>query len=61
MCRGPGAKNLQGSALERIENPDRPELAKVLTRLSKGDVLMVTRLNRLARSTRDLLNILDAR
>ena len=33
---------------------DRPELAKVLKRLNTGDVLMVTRLDRLARSTRDL-------
>src|ERR1700692_4562815 len=39
---------------------DRPELAKLLRRLDEGDVLMVTRLDRLARSTRDLLNILDA-
>jgi DNA invertase Pin-like site-specific DNA recombinase len=39
---------------------DRPELAKVLKRLGHGDVLMVTRLDRLARSTRDLLNTLDA-
>ena len=38
---------------------DRPELAKALKRLNTGDVLMVTRLDRLARSTRDLLNILD--
>ena len=38
---------------------DRPELAKVLKRLDAGDVLVVTRLDRLARSTRDLLNILD--
>jgi DNA invertase Pin-like site-specific DNA recombinase len=38
---------------------DRPELAKLLKRLGSGDVLMVTRLDRLARSTRDLLNILD--
>lgn len=29
-------------------------------RLQHGDVLMVTRLERLARSTRDLLNILHA-
>jgi DNA invertase Pin-like site-specific DNA recombinase len=35
---------------------DRPELAKVIKRLDAGDVLMVTRLDRLARSTRDLLN-----
>jgi DNA invertase Pin-like site-specific DNA recombinase len=39
---------------------DRPELAKLLKRLDQGDVLIVTRLDRLARSTRDLLNILDA-
>jgi DNA invertase Pin-like site-specific DNA recombinase len=38
---------------------DRPELAKVIRRLEHGDVLVVTRLDRLARSTRDLLNILD--
>ncbi len=37
---------------------DRPELAKVIRRLEPGDVLVVTRLDRLARSTRDLLNIL---
>jgi DNA invertase Pin-like site-specific DNA recombinase len=39
---------------------DRPELAKLIRRLDAGDVLVVTRLDRLARSTRDLLNILDA-
>src|SRR5215467_2925343 len=39
---------------------DRPELAKVIRRLDAGDVLVVTRLDRLARSTRDLLNIVDA-
>jgi DNA invertase Pin-like site-specific DNA recombinase len=38
---------------------DRPELAKLLRALDPGDVLMVTRLDRLARSTRDLLNVLD--
>jgi DNA invertase Pin-like site-specific DNA recombinase len=38
---------------------NRAELAKVLKRLDTGDVLIVTRLDRLARSTRDLLNILD--
>src|SRR6266516_356023 len=38
---------------------NRPELAKVLKRLDTGDVLIVTRLDRLARSTRDLLNSLD--
>src|SRR5215468_8825660 len=38
---------------------DRAALGKLLKRLEPGDVLMVTRLDRLARSTRDLLNILD--
>jgi DNA invertase Pin-like site-specific DNA recombinase len=37
---------------------DRAELAKALRRLEPGDVLVVTRLDRLARSTRDLLNVL---
>ena len=37
---------------------DRVELGKLLKRLDAGDVLIVTRLDRLARSTRDLLNVL---
>ena len=39
---------------------DRAELTKVIGRLESGDVLVVTRLDRLARSTRDLLNVIDA-
>ena len=39
---------------------DRAELAKLIRRLEPGDGLIVTRLDRLARSTRDLLNILAA-
>jgi DNA invertase Pin-like site-specific DNA recombinase len=39
---------------------DRKALAKAITALGAGDVLLVTRLDRLARSTRDLLNVLDA-
>src|SRR5690349_706570 len=38
---------------------DRVELAKVINKLSAGDVLLVTRLDRLARSTLDLLKVLD--
>jgi DNA invertase Pin-like site-specific DNA recombinase len=38
---------------------DRPELRKLISALQPGDVLMVTRVDRLARSTRDLLNVLD--
>jgi DNA invertase Pin-like site-specific DNA recombinase len=37
---------------------DRAELKKMLRALRVGDLVLVTRLDRLARSTRDLLNIL---
>jgi DNA invertase Pin-like site-specific DNA recombinase len=39
---------------------ERKQLRRVLDHLGAGDVLMVTRLDRLARSTRDLLNTLAA-
>jgi len=39
---------------------DRARLRRALAVLDAGDVLMVTRLDRLARSTRDLLNTLAA-
>src|SRR5262249_59156021 len=37
---------------------DRRQLANAIAALGPGDVLLVTRLDRLARSTRDLLNVL---
>jgi DNA invertase Pin-like site-specific DNA recombinase len=39
---------------------DRQQLRRAVARLAEGDVLIVTRLDRLARSTRDLLNTLAA-
>src|SRR5467141_2365330 len=39
---------------------DRAQLRRLLDQLDPGDVLTVTRLDRLARSTRDLLNTLAA-
>src|SRR5690242_7211599 len=39
---------------------DRPQLRRALAQLEAGDVLLVMRLDRLARSTRDLLNTLAA-
>jgi len=39
---------------------DRRQLRRAIAVLGSGDVLMVTRLDRLARSTRDLLNTLAA-
>jgi DNA invertase Pin-like site-specific DNA recombinase len=56
---------LKASGAERIfsekvsgAKADRRELARAIAALSAGDVLLVTRLDRLARSTRDLLNVL---
>jgi DNA invertase Pin-like site-specific DNA recombinase len=39
---------------------DRPELRRLLSSLQPGDTLVVTRLDRLARSTADLLHIIQA-
>jgi len=39
---------------------DRAELKRSLAAVQHGDILIVTRLDRLARSTRDLLNVLAA-
>jgi DNA invertase Pin-like site-specific DNA recombinase len=47
------AEKISGAANER------EQLNRVLAELCDGDVLIVTRLDRLARSTRNLLNILD--
>jgi DNA invertase Pin-like site-specific DNA recombinase len=37
---------------------DRKQLTRLMAALARGDVLVITRLDRLARSTRDLLNLL---
>ncbi|EEM57159.1 MULTISPECIES: recombinase family protein [Bacillus] len=39
---------------------DRPELSKVLTVLSEGDTLTVTKLDRLARNTKEGIEIIEA-
>ena len=38
---------------------DRPQLARLLDQVREGDVVVVARLDRLARSTRDLLEIAE--
>jgi DNA invertase Pin-like site-specific DNA recombinase len=38
---------------------DRPQLARMLKALAPGDTVIVTRLDRLARSTLDLLHTVD--
>lgn len=39
---------------------DRKEMHKAIDKLREGDIFIVTRLDRLARSTRDLLNVIQA-
>ena len=55
-------KQLRAAGAEKVfketasgAKTDRAQLRRVLDQLAKGDVLMVTRLDRLARSTRDPL------
>src|SRR5258708_17655387 len=38
---------------------DRPRLAKLMAGLGAGDVVVVTKLDRLGRSTRELLDLID--
>jgi DNA invertase Pin-like site-specific DNA recombinase len=38
---------------------DRPQLAKLMSALKTGDVVVVTKLDRLGRSTRELLDLID--
>ncbi len=46
---------------EKISGKDRnrPELRKMLDFVREGDTVMIESISRLARSTRDFLNILD--
>jgi len=58
-------KQLRAAGAEKVfretasgARADRAQLRRVIDQLDEGDVLTVTRLDRLARSTRDLLNTL---
>ncbi len=55
-----GAAKVFAEKMSGASAGNRKALAKALATLKPGDVLLVTRLDRLARSTRDLLNVLDA-
>ena len=57
QLRAAGAGKVFPEAASRAKT-DRPQLRRLLAELDAGDVVMVTRLDRLARPTRDLLNTL---
>jgi hypothetical protein len=54
-----GAAKVYAEKVSGASTNGRKALAQVLRTLREGDTLIVTRLDRLARSTRDLLNVLD--
>jgi DNA invertase Pin-like site-specific DNA recombinase len=59
QLRAAGATKLYRESASGAKR-DRAQLAKLLKEVQPGDVVLVTRLDRLARSTRDLLNVLGA-
>lgn len=57
--RAHGVAKVYSEKVSGASTLNRKALAQALRALREGDVLVVTRLDRLARSTRDLLNTLD--
>ena len=58
--RAAGCERVYSEKVSGAITTDRPALAKAISALGNGDTLVVCKLDRLARSTRDLLNTLDA-
>jgi DNA invertase Pin-like site-specific DNA recombinase len=58
QLRAAGAGRVFPGSCERSQDRPAAQLRRLLDQLDADDVLLVTRLDRLARSTRDLLNTL---
>jgi DNA invertase Pin-like site-specific DNA recombinase len=54
-----GAKTIYREKVSGVR-ADRPQLGKLMAALKAGDIVQVTKLDRLGRSTRELLNLIDA-
>jgi len=57
MLKKAGAKTVYREKVSGVR-ADRPQLAKLMRSLGKGDVVLVTKLDRLGRSTRELLDLI---
>src|ERR1700758_4408714 len=57
LLRAAGAEQVFAEKISGAQR-DRPALERLLGSLEPGDTVLVTKLDRLARSTRDLLNVL---
>jgi hypothetical protein len=55
--RSAGCDRIHHEKVSGAKSDNRPQLCRLLKLVDVGDVVIVTRLDRLARSTRDLLNI----
>src|SRR5215831_6970360 len=53
-----GAKTIYREKISGVR-ADRPQLAKLMAALKAGDIVVVTKLDRLGRSTRELLDLID--
>ncbi len=53
-----GCERIYSEKMSGTNTKDRPEFGKLMRKLLPGDVVVVTKLDRLARSSRDLHNIL---
>jgi DNA invertase Pin-like site-specific DNA recombinase len=57
--RKAGARTIYREKISGVR-ADRPQLAKLMASLKSGDVVVITKIDRLARSTRELLNLIHA-
>ena len=53
-----GAENIYREKISGAR-ADRPQLAKMMASLKAGDVVLVTKLDKLGRSTRELLELIE--